>query len=99
MYGSSKPATIVTYRGFVGHYNGAQAEWAAKTLDAVAGNFNVKGGTNVKIGGKFKDAYAETAKKNKQHVRKAEKLKIAVIGRSDQPAAPNASAGAAPANG
>ena len=28
-YGSAKPATIVTYRGFVGHYNGAQAEWAA----------------------------------------------------------------------
>ena len=75
-YGSSKPATIVTYRGFVGHYNGAQAEWAAKTLDAVAGNFNVKGGTNVKTGGKCKDAYAEHAKKNKNATRKAKKLKL-----------------------
>ncbi|KKN10944.1 hypothetical protein LCGC14_1031500 [marine sediment metagenome] len=77
-YGASKPATIVTYRGFVGHYNGAQAEWAAKTLDAVAGNFNVKGGTNVKFGGKSKDAYNDiVAKENKSATRKAKKLKIA----------------------
>ncbi len=76
-YGAAKPATIVTYRGFVGHYNGAQAEWAAKTLDAVAGNFGVKGGTNAKVAGKSKDAYAEHAKKNKEATRKAKKLKLA----------------------
>jgi thiosulfate reductase/polysulfide reductase chain A len=75
-YGSSKPATIVTYRGFVGHYNGTYAEWAARTLDAVAGNFNVKGGTNLKVSGKCKDAYEEVAKKNKESTRKARGLKI-----------------------
>ena len=76
-YGSAKPATIVTYRGFVGHYNGAQAEWASKTLDAVSGNFNVKGGTNLKISGKSKDAYNDkVAKENKNATRKAKKLKV-----------------------
>ena len=77
-YGTSKPATIVTYRGFVGHYNGAQAEWAVKALDAIAGNFNVKGGTNVKQSGKSKDGYNDkAAKDNKEAVRKAAKLKLA----------------------
>ena len=76
-YGSAKPATIVTYRGFVGHYNGPQAEWAAKTLDAVAGNFNVKGGTNVKTSGKCKDAYKDkVVKAHKDLVPKARKLKL-----------------------
>ncbi len=76
-YGSSKPATIVTYRGFVGHYNGTEAEWASKTLDALAGNFNVKGGTNVKSSGKSKDAYNDlVAKENSDIVRKAVKLKL-----------------------
>jgi len=76
-YGSAKPATIVTYRGFVGHYNGAYAEWAAKALDAVAGNFNVKGGTNLKVEGKCKDAYADkVSKEHKQHTRKPKKLNI-----------------------
>lgn len=76
-YGSAKPATIVTYRGFVGHYNGTQAEWASKVLDAVAGNFNVKGGTNLKQEGKTKDAYADkVAKDLADHVRKPAKLKI-----------------------
>ena len=76
-FGTRKPSTVVTYRGFVGHYNGAQAEWAAKALDAIAGNFNVKGGTTTKIGGKCKDAYADkAAKEHKEHVRKAGKLKV-----------------------
>ena len=76
-YGTAKPATIVTYRGFVGHYNGAYAEWAAKTLDAVAGNFNVKGGTNLKVSGTCKDAYADgVAQSKKEHVRKARKHAI-----------------------
>jgi len=76
-FGKNKPSTIVTYRGHVGHYNGAYAEWAAKTLDAVCGNFNVKGGTTVKTSGKSKEAYKDkAAKDNKQHVRKPKGLKI-----------------------
>ncbi|MDK1030698.1 MAG: molybdopterin-dependent oxidoreductase [Planctomycetia bacterium] len=76
-YGSNKPSTIVTYRGFVGHYNGAQAEWAARVLDGITGNFNVKGGTNVKVAGKYKDAYKDkVAKEHKEHVRKGRKLNI-----------------------
>ncbi len=76
-YGTTKPGTIVTYRGFVGHYNGAQAEWAAKALDAVAGNFNVKGGTNLKVSGKSKDGYADKAAKDHQaHARQGTALKI-----------------------
>ena len=76
-FGASKPATIVTYRGFVGHYNGAHAEWAVKTLDAVAGNFNVKGGTNVKVSGKCKNAYVDkVAKELADHTRKAKGFKI-----------------------
>jgi anaerobic selenocysteine-containing dehydrogenase len=76
-YGTYKPSTIVTYRGFVGHYNGAQAEWAAKTLDGIAGNFNVKGGTNLKVSGKCKDGYVDkVAKEAKEHTRKAVGLKI-----------------------
>ena len=76
-YGSTKPATIVTYRGFVGHYNGTYAEWAARTLDAVAGNFNVKGGTNLKVSGKCKDAYKDVvAKEHKEATRKAKGLKL-----------------------
>lgn len=76
-YGKAKPATIVTYRGFVGHYNGAQAEWAAKVLDAVAGNFNVKGGTNLMVSGKCKEGYADkAAKEQEKHARTAKDLKI-----------------------
>jgi thiosulfate reductase / polysulfide reductase chain A len=76
-FGSHKPSTIITYRGFVGHYNGAQAEWAAKTLDALAGNFNVKGGTTTKQGGKCKDGYTDkAAKENPEAKRKAAKFKI-----------------------
>ena len=76
-YGSNKPSSIITYRGFVGHYNGAQAEWASKTLDALAGNFNVKGGITTKLGGKCKDGYNDKAAKDHADLtRKAVKFKI-----------------------
>ena len=76
-YSTRKPSSIVTYRGFVGHYNGAYAEWAAKTLDAISGNFNVKGGIFLKVAGKSKDAYADkVAKEHKDAVRKTKKLNI-----------------------
>lgn len=76
-YGRNKPSTIVTYRGYVGHYNGAYAEWACKALDAISGNFNVKGGTNVKVSGKAKDAYLDgVARKNPRDVRTPRALKL-----------------------
>lgn len=52
-FATNKPSTIITYRGFVGHYNGAMNERVAKALDAVVGNINVKGGTNKGVTGKW----------------------------------------------
>jgi anaerobic selenocysteine-containing dehydrogenase len=75
-YGSAKPATVVTYRGFVGHYNGAYAEVAAKALEAISGNLMVKGGTHMKISGKWADPYKSVAKQHPEAVRKARKLDV-----------------------
>ncbi len=75
-YASTKPATLITYRGFVGHYNGTYAEVAAKTLEAVTGNLMIKGGTHRKVSGSWADAYAEVAKKHKSATRKAKKLAL-----------------------
>ncbi len=75
-YGQTKPATIITYRGFVGHYNGAYAEVAAKALEAIAGNLMVKGGTHMKVSGKWQDPYAAVRKQFPQAARKAKKLKV-----------------------
>lgn len=61
-YGTNKPSTLITYRGFVGHYNGAHNEFAAKMLDAICGNMMVKGGTHMKVSGKWKDPYEKVKK-------------------------------------
>ena len=44
-YAKAKPGTLVTYRGAVSHYNGVEAERAAKMLDGILGYIEVKGGT------------------------------------------------------
>lgn len=76
-FATTKPATIITYRGYVGHYNGTYNETTAKMLDAICGNLMVKGGTIMKTSGKWKDPYADiVAKENKKYTRKAKKLKI-----------------------
>ncbi len=62
-YAKAKPGTCITYRGFVGHYNGTHAEMAAKTLDAICGYIGVKGGTCQKTGGKWEDPFKAIAKK------------------------------------
>ncbi|NQT85384.1 molybdopterin-dependent oxidoreductase, partial [bacterium] len=62
-YAKAKPGTCITYRGFVGHYNGTYGEMAAKTLDAICGNLGIKGGTNQKPGGKWEDPFKAIAKK------------------------------------
>lgn len=62
-YATNKPSTLITYRGFVGHYNGTHSEFAAKMLDAICGNMMVKGGTHMKISGKWQEPYGKIAKK------------------------------------
>lgn len=75
-YGSIKPGTIITYRGFVGHYNGAYAEFAAKALEAIAGNLMIEGGTQMKVSGKWQDAYADINRAHPDAVAKPKKLDV-----------------------
>jgi len=75
-YASTRPATIITYRGFVGHYNGAYAEFAVKALEGIAGNLMIEGGTHMKVSGKWQDAYASVNEKHPDAVAKAKKLKV-----------------------
>jgi len=75
-FATTKPSTIITYRGYVGHYNGTHNEMAAKMLDAICGNLNVPGGTLVKVGGKWQDPYGSVRKAHKDAVRKPHGLKI-----------------------
>ena len=53
-YAQAKPGTIVSYRGAVAHYNGVETERAIKMLDALLGYIDVKGGTCVAVGPKWK---------------------------------------------
>lgn len=62
-FATNKPSTLITYRGFVGHYNGAHAEFSAKLLDAICGNMMIKGGTHMKVSGKWQDPYKKVAKR------------------------------------
>jgi thiosulfate reductase / polysulfide reductase chain A len=76
-FATTKPGTVITYRGFVGHYNGTYNEISAKLLDAICGNMMVKGGTLTKVSGKWAEPYAEkVAKEHKDATRKAKGLKI-----------------------
>lgn len=75
-FATTKPSTVVTYRGYVGHYNGTHNELAAKLLDAICGNLMVKGGTLMKVGGKWQDPYEAVRKQHEGAVRKPRKLKI-----------------------
>lgn len=79
-FATTKPSTLVTYRGFVGHYNGTHSEFAAKMLDAICGNMMVKGGTQMKISGKWQEPYGNVAKRADKEIGnrkpKAQKLHI-----------------------
>ena len=68
-FATTKPSTLVTYRGAVANYNGANVERAAKMLDAICGNINIKGGTNNAVGASWK--YPKP-----KHPPKAHKLKV-----------------------
>ncbi len=68
-FAKTRPSTLVTYRGAVAHFHGANVERAAKMLDAICGNINIKGGTNQAVGASWK--YPKP-----KHPPKAHKLKI-----------------------
>ena len=53
-YAKAKPGTIISYRGAVAHYNGVETERAAKMLDGVCGYIDIKGGTCLAVGPKWK---------------------------------------------
>ncbi|MCQ9207008.1 MAG: molybdopterin-dependent oxidoreductase [Omnitrophica bacterium] len=79
-FATLRPSTLITYRGFVGHYNGCHSEFAAKMLDAICGNMMVKGGTQMKVSGKWQDPYGKIAKKADKELKerkpKAKKLYV-----------------------
>ena len=68
-FAETRPSTVITYRGAVAHYYGSNAERAAKMLDAICGNINIKGGTNQSVGASWK--YPKP-----KHPPKARKLKV-----------------------
>ncbi len=68
-FATIKPSTLISYRGAVAHYHGADVERAAKMLDAICGNINNRGGTNLAVGAKWK--YPKP-----KHPPKSRKLKV-----------------------
>ncbi len=53
-FARAKPGTCVSYRGVIAHYNGTEAERVFKTLDAICGYIDIKGGTNHGVGASWK---------------------------------------------
>jgi anaerobic selenocysteine-containing dehydrogenase len=68
-YATTKPSTIVSYRGAVAHYNGVENERAIQMLEAITGNIDVEGGRTIPANAKWKNSY-------KKPDVKAKKLKI-----------------------
>lgn len=56
-FATAKPATVITYRGAVAHYNGVQAERAAFLLEALCGYLNDKGGRLKAVGAKWGSSF------------------------------------------
>ncbi len=68
-FAKTKPACVISYRGAVAHYNGAENERTIQMLAAITGNVDNPGGRCRGVGAKWKYP------KPKYHV-KARKLKI-----------------------
>jgi anaerobic selenocysteine-containing dehydrogenase len=65
-YADTKPATIITYRGNVAHYNGVENERAAQMLEAICGNIDIPGGRCVAVGAKWKNSFKTPKTKTKK---------------------------------
>lgn len=65
-FAKAKPGTCISYRGPVAHYNGVEAERAFKTLDAICGYIDIKGGTCHAVGPKWKYPKPENTPKAKK---------------------------------
>jgi anaerobic selenocysteine-containing dehydrogenase len=69
-FAKTKPACVISYRGAVAHYHGADTERAVQMLAAITGNIDNPGGRCRAVGAKWK--YPKGPKKKP----KAKKLKI-----------------------
>jgi anaerobic selenocysteine-containing dehydrogenase len=56
-YATTKPSTVVSYRGVAAHYNGIEGERAIMMLEAICGNIDVPGGRCKAVGAKWKNSY------------------------------------------
>jgi anaerobic selenocysteine-containing dehydrogenase len=56
-YMDNQPATVITYRGAVTHWNGIQTERAAQLLQALAGAINVVGGRVQATGASYSSSW------------------------------------------
>jgi len=70
-YAKAKPATVISYRGAIAHYNGVQTERAILMLEALCGNIDVKGGRCKAVAPKWKSTFPEP-----HYVEKQKKLNI-----------------------
>ncbi|MBC8339035.1 MAG: molybdopterin-dependent oxidoreductase [Alphaproteobacteria bacterium] len=69
-FATTKPATLISYRGAVAHHHGADTERACQMLASITGNIDNPGGRLVAVGAKWK--YPKGPKKKP----KSRKLKI-----------------------
>ncbi len=65
-YATTKPSTIVSYRGVVAHYNGVQSERAILMLEGICGNIDVPGGRCKAVGAKWKNSYPKPSAHGKK---------------------------------
>jgi anaerobic selenocysteine-containing dehydrogenase len=69
-FAKTKPACVISYRGAVAHYHGADTERAIQMLAAITGNIDNPGGRCLAVGAKWKSP------KGPKEKPKAKKLKI-----------------------
>ncbi len=65
-FATAKPATVLSYRGLVQHYNGIQNERAALMLEAVCGYLDNKGGRLKAVGAHWKNSFPKPHNHNKK---------------------------------
>ncbi len=70
-YAEARPATIISYRGIVAHYNGVDAERAVMMLEALCGYIDIRGGRCRAVSAKWENSF-----KVPDYAEKQKKLKI-----------------------